>query len=242
MQPTAQLKCLYTNARSMGNKQRELEATMLQESYDLVVITETWCDESHDWSAAINGYNLFRRDRQGRRARGVALYVKNGIVCEELSLKNSHKQVESLWVRIRDRGNKGNLVVGVYYRLPNQGEPIDKAFLLQLQEASCSQALILLEDFNYPNICWKSSTDLALGLAELHEVRMGPFLKPVKVRLDGIPSNKRINCTTQLGVICKFAEGALNPTIYVINEEIKYYLSQYEPLRDTTCYWFLFGQ
>ena len=156
--PTAQLKCLHTNARSMGNKQEELEATVLLESYDLVAITETWWDESHDWSAAIDGYKLFRRDRRGRRGREVALYVKKWIDCEELSLKNSHEQVESLWVRIRDRGNKGNLVVGVYYRAPDQGEPIDEAFLLQLQEASRSQVLILLGDFNHPDICWKSST------------------------------------------------------------------------------------
>ena len=61
--PTAQLKCLYTNARSMGNKQEELEATMLLEIYDPVAITETWWDESHDWSVAIDGYRLFRRDR-----------------------------------------------------------------------------------------------------------------------------------------------------------------------------------
>ncbi|TRZ09406.1 hypothetical protein HGM15179_017703 [Zosterops borbonicus] len=45
-------------------------------------------------------------------------YIKRWIEWEELSLKNSHQQVESLWVTIRDRGNKGNLVVGVYYRLP----------------------------------------------------------------------------------------------------------------------------
>ncbi|GAB0206445.1 hypothetical protein GRJ2_003110100 [Grus japonensis] len=83
------------------------------------------------------------------RGGGVTLYIKKWIECEELSLKNSHEQVESLWVRIRDRGNKGNLVVGVYYRPPDQGEPIDKAFLLQLQEASCSQALILLGDFDH---------------------------------------------------------------------------------------------
>ncbi|OPJ81218.1 hypothetical protein AV530_017088 [Patagioenas fasciata monilis] len=39
MWPTAQLKSLYTN---MGNKQEELEATMLLEGYILVAITETW--------------------------------------------------------------------------------------------------------------------------------------------------------------------------------------------------------
>ncbi|GAB0209612.1 hypothetical protein GRJ2_003426900 [Grus japonensis] len=83
--------------------------------------------------------------------------------------------------------------------------------------------------------------DLALGLVELHKVRTGRLLKPIKVPLDGIPSLKRINRTTQLGVICKFAEGALSPTIYVIDEDIEQYWSQYRPLRDTTRYWFPFG-
>jgi len=40
-QPADQLKHLYTNACSIGNKQGELEDTMLLESYELVV-TETW--------------------------------------------------------------------------------------------------------------------------------------------------------------------------------------------------------
>jgi len=39
--PTAQMKCLYTNACSMENKQEELEATVLLESYDLIALTET---------------------------------------------------------------------------------------------------------------------------------------------------------------------------------------------------------
>ena len=34
----AQLKCIYTNARSMGNKQEELEAIVQQAGYDLVPI------------------------------------------------------------------------------------------------------------------------------------------------------------------------------------------------------------
>ena len=49
-------------------------------------------------------------------------------------------------------------MVGVYYRLPDQEELIDEAFFLQLQEASRSQALVLLGDFNHPDICWKSNT------------------------------------------------------------------------------------
>jgi len=54
--------------------------------------------------------------------------------------------------------------------------------------------------------------DLAHGLVEPHEVRTGPALKPVQVPLDDIPSLQRVDRTTQLGVICRFAEGALNPS------------------------------
>ncbi|KAK4822208.1 hypothetical protein QYF61_011849 [Mycteria americana] len=80
MKSIAQLKCIYTNACSMGKKQEELEAIVQQENYDFVAITETWWDDSHDWSAAMDGYKLFRRDRQGRRGRGVALLGSVSIV------------------------------------------------------------------------------------------------------------------------------------------------------------------
>jgi len=155
--PKAQIKCLYMNTRSMGNKEEQLEIVRVLENYNLIALTETWWNESHDWIMAIEGYRLLRRDRWGKSGGGLSLYIKKSIQCEELSLKNSHEQVKSLWVRIRDRGNKGRLVVGVSYRLPNQGEPTDEAFFLQLQKASCLLSFVLLGDFNHPKFCWKSS-------------------------------------------------------------------------------------
>jgi len=56
----------------MDDKQ-ELEAIMWQANYDLVVITEMWWDYSHNWSAAMDGYKLFKMNRQGGRTGGVAL-------------------------------------------------------------------------------------------------------------------------------------------------------------------------
>ena len=41
MKSIVQLKWIYTNACSMGNKQEELEAIVQQDSYDLVAIMET---------------------------------------------------------------------------------------------------------------------------------------------------------------------------------------------------------
>ncbi|PKU40959.1 hypothetical protein llap_8745 [Limosa lapponica baueri] len=115
----------------MGNKQ-ELEAIMLLKRYDIVAITETWWDESYNWSVGIEGYKLFRRDRRGRRGGGVALYVKEWIECEEISPKPSlgsdEEIVESLWVRIKGRANMRDTVVGVYYRPPDQDGEGDEAF------------------------------------------------------------------------------------------------------------------
>ena len=51
-------------------------AIVQQESYDIVATMETQWDDSHNWSAAMDGYKLFRRDRQGRRGGGVALCVR----------------------------------------------------------------------------------------------------------------------------------------------------------------------
>jgi len=84
--------------------------------------------------------------------------AKKWIDCKELLLRNSHRQVESLWVKVKEQTNKGHLVVGVYYKLPCQGESVDEAFLLQLQEALCLQALILMGDFKCLNVCWESHT------------------------------------------------------------------------------------
>jgi len=39
---SSSLKCLYTNARSMGNKQEELEVCAWLQGHDLAAITETW--------------------------------------------------------------------------------------------------------------------------------------------------------------------------------------------------------
>ena len=108
---------------------------MLLENHDVVAVTETWWDDSRNESVAIDDCKLFRRDRQEGRGESVAIYIRKGIECEELSLKNSHEQVESLWVTVRDQGSKGSLVIGVYYRRPGQTEPVDEAFFLQLQEA-----------------------------------------------------------------------------------------------------------
>ena len=69
--------------------------------------------------------------------------------------------------------------------------------------------------------------DFALGLAEPHEVCTGPPLKPVQDPLDGIPFLQRVNHTSQLGVVGRLAESALDPTVHVAGKDVKQWWSQY---------------
>ena len=55
---------------------------------------------------------------------------------------------------------------------------------------------------------------------------MGLLLQPVQVPLDSFPSLQCIDCTAQLGVIRKFAEGALDAIVYVIDEDVEKHWSQ----------------
>ncbi|CAM5130792.1 unnamed protein product [Natator depressus] len=149
--------CAYTNAQSLGNKQGELEVLVMSGNYDVIGITETWWDNSHDWSTVMDGYKLFRKDRQGRKGGGVALYVREQYDCSELRYKTAEKP-ECLWIKFRSVSNKSDVVVGVCYRPPDQGDEVDEAFFRQLAEATRSHALVLMGDFNFPDICWESNT------------------------------------------------------------------------------------
>jgi len=106
---TAQLKCTYTSAHSMGYKQEELEAIVQQDRNDLVANTETWWDNSHDWHAVMHGY---RQNRPSRRNGGVALCVREQLEWIDLCLGADEEGVESLWVRIKGQAHMGDVIVG----------------------------------------------------------------------------------------------------------------------------------
>ena len=56
----------------------------------------------------------------GRRRGSVVLYIKNQLESMELHLGIDEELTESLWVRVKGKAGKGDIVVGVCYGLPNQ--------------------------------------------------------------------------------------------------------------------------
>jgi len=57
----------------MGNKQEELEAIIQWDGYDLVAITETWWDNSHDWHAVTDQMATDSLGKTGQQGEVVEL-------------------------------------------------------------------------------------------------------------------------------------------------------------------------
>ncbi|KAK4828029.1 LOW QUALITY PROTEIN: hypothetical protein QYF61_022806 [Mycteria americana] len=73
--------------------------------------------------------------------------------------------------------------------------------------------------------------DLAHSLVEPHTIDLGPSILPVQ----SFPLLKQINTPTQLGVICKLTEGALDPLVQIIDKDIKQNWPQHRALGNTAC-------
>ena len=86
----------------------------------------------------------------------MALYVRECFDCT--GLHDCDDKVECLWVRMRGEADKADIVLGVRYRPPDQVEEADELFYKWLAVVSESCALVLMGDFNFPDICWKCNT------------------------------------------------------------------------------------
>ncbi|TRZ12585.1 hypothetical protein HGM15179_014507 [Zosterops borbonicus] len=81
--------------------------------------------------------------------------------------------------------------------------------------------------------------DPALDLVEPHTIGLSPWIQPVLIPLQSLPALQQINTPTQLGAICKMAEGALDSLIQIINKDITQGLTLI--LGDTTSDWLPIG-
>lgn len=75
-----------------------------------------------------------------------------------LCLRVDEKLTESLWVRIKERAGKGDIILRVCYRPTDQEDRVGEALYKQIEAATHSQALVLMEHFNHPQTGWRDCT------------------------------------------------------------------------------------
>src|SRR6218665_2312913 len=103
------LKCWNANVRSIASVQKraELELCVNNETPNIIGITESWTKlEIADSELALDGYRLFRKDREnqkseGHGAAGVFLYVKSSFNAVERWDMCNETFKESIWCEIQ---------------------------------------------------------------------------------------------------------------------------------------------
>jgi len=167
------LKCLYTNADSIGNKWTELESLVYIHQPDIVGLTEAFpkTGDRVDISCfVLEGFQQFVNPRFCDIGnRGTILFIRNGIEGEIYPRMNNISSKESCWCEVKTNNDK--ILIGLVYRSPNS----DQENNLQLnrlmseigQEKHCKK--IIMGDFNYKDINWEHWTSEAPETCNSHE-------------------------------------------------------------------------
>ena len=70
----SRIKCLNTNDQSLQYKLEELKRIIAEEDVQIVTISETWGQSWKEAVLEINGFNMYKKDREdGRRRHNVVL-------------------------------------------------------------------------------------------------------------------------------------------------------------------------
>jgi hypothetical protein len=136
----------------------ELRLRVVKSNPDIVAVTESWLNlDVGDGEVAIDNYITYRKDRLERRGGGLVCYIRNSLHSRiEPDLTDSSFK-ESMWLTIH--GGKQEVRLGLVYRSPDCTEAHNEE-LLQLLQRGChyrqNTRLLLLGDFNYPEIDFKN--------------------------------------------------------------------------------------
>ena len=160
---------MYSNADQLLNKMEELKAQIAERAPEIMLFTEVipkaQKNPISETQVEIDGYQLFKNfdytdENLGASGkRGVAIYVKEGISCEEIKFQSTYS--DQVWVKLSLLNNE-KLLCGCVYRSPTTDSNTTRASTTQvctvIKEAVGLglSHLLIVGDFNYPRIDWET--------------------------------------------------------------------------------------
>uniref|UniRef100_A0A0X3PTK8 Reverse transcriptase domain-containing protein n=1 Tax=Schistocephalus solidus TaxID=70667 RepID=A0A0X3PTK8_SCHSO len=151
------IKMMYTNVQSLLNKMDEIKLVVDHLQPDFIALTETWLNEQiADTEVRIDGFQLIRMDRNGRRGGGIAMFIREGIdFIPDGPSPSRISSCEILCCKLKVP-NQPDLHIAVVYRPPGQRMDTDEALIAEVKQICRSKHLLILGDFNAPDIDWVS--------------------------------------------------------------------------------------
>ena len=151
------LNIMTRNAQSLNYKLNELKLLINERKPDIVSITESWGnDDISDGIFALQGYTMYRDDKKSGIGGGTLLYVNNKIEQRICKAFDALAFESSTWCWIVIKRGKKNLIGSIYRSTSSSGQNDDllKQVIRKADEIAKGNRLLILGDFNLPNINW----------------------------------------------------------------------------------------
>jgi len=151
------LNTFSTNPRSIVNRLHELQSVVYSKSYDIICLTETWLSDTiYDSEILPYNYTIFCKDRQSHGG-SVLVAVDNRIPCHQI---DSPEDLEAVCINLTLISPITVCVIYIPPSSPDVHYGNLFTFLSSLQ--STSEGLLILGDFNLPDIDWDIFTSHSL--------------------------------------------------------------------------------
>lgn len=158
---TRNVSVLYTNIRSLYQKNDRLNALFNDSEADIVVLTETWLTSKisvDELFQCDKNFVVYRRDRSDRTGGGVLIAISDQLKSFAVSVTTD---LEIIWCCLTFNYKK--IILGAAYRSPSFATGFCEGLhdsLNQIVVQYPGVEIVLVGDFNYPNIQWLHSTPL----------------------------------------------------------------------------------
>ena len=167
-----------------------------------------------DSEMQLAGYEMFRKDQDKAKGGGVLLYVKYFLALAEFHTSVTfHNQV---WCKT------GDLCISVCYRSSNTGikGSDNNEHLLELITEVGNKHILLMSDFNVPNVNWVSHTPTSVADSYTKSFIMQHFTTPTRENtvldlifskeLDLVSNVDFVSCVSWITVLCAVPQGGLS--------------------------------
>ena len=153
----------YQNVRGLRTKLVDLRLSIitLSSQYDIIVLTETWLDDTYN-SAELGfaNFSVYRCDRSSNtslaaRGGGVLVAVRDGLSSSVISVERTN--IEQLFVYIANGPSR--YIVAALYLPPGSPALLYQDHCQSVEYAASRHPrpnILLVGDYNLPHIDWRS--------------------------------------------------------------------------------------
>lgn len=93
---------------------------MLINNFDLFAMNETWLNSTwSDPELEIDNYTIYRYDRNDAKGGGVAIYIKNSLICRRIDLLDKESSAEYVCIEIKQHAAGTKFLFIFFNRPPN---------------------------------------------------------------------------------------------------------------------------